>query len=77
MDRRRLIELIDSYRKKSQNELKFGEKKCRFFDRVADQLEESFDEYLDDFYETEEDIVNDIKEQFADVDGDYDFNEEE
>lgn len=77
MDRRRLIELIDSYRKKSQNELKFGEKKCRFFDRVADQLEESFDEYLDDFYATEEDIVNDIKEQFADVDGDYDFDEED
>ena len=77
MDRKKLIELSDSYRKKSQNELKFGEKKCRFFDRVADQLEESFDEYLDDDFQTEEDIINDIKELFAEVDGDYDFDDEE
>ena len=55
----------------------YGEEKYAYYDRLAGQIEESFDEYLDDFYETEEDIVNDIKEQFADVDGDYDFNEEE
>jgi hypothetical protein len=77
MDKKELIELIDSYRKKSQNELRFGEKKCRFYDRLAGQIEESFDEYLDDFYETEEDIINSINEQFADADGDYDFDEED
>ena len=77
MDKKELIELIDSYRKKSQNELRFGEKKCRFYDRVADHLEDSLDEYLDDDFQTEDDIINDIKEQFVDADGDYDFDEEE
>ena len=77
MDKKELIELIDSYRKKSQNELRFGEKKCRFYDRLAGQIEESFDEYLDDFYETEEDIINSINEQFAEADCFYDFDEEE
>ena len=77
MERVQLNELIEKYRKMSTLELKYGEEKCAYYDRLAGQIEESFDEYLDDFYETEEDIVNDIKEQFADVDGDYDFNEEE
>ena len=77
MDRKQIDKIINSYRAKSQNELKYGEEKCAYFERLAGQIEESIDEYLDDFYETEEDIVNDIKEQFADVDGDYDFNEEE
>lgn len=77
MERVQLNELIEKYRKMSTQELKYGEEKCAYYDRLAGQIEESFDEYLDDFYETEEDIVNDIKEQFADVDSDYDFNEEE
>ena len=77
MERQQINELIEKYRKMSNQEPMYGEEKCAYFDRVAGQIEESFDEYLDDFYETEEDIVNDIKEQFADVDGDYDFNEEE
>ena len=77
MNRKQIDELIEKYRKLSTQELKYGEEKCAYYDRLAGQIEESFDEYLDDFYETEEDIVNDIKEQFADVDGDYDFNEEE
>ena len=77
MDKKELIELIDSYRKKSQNELRFGEKKCRFYDRVADHLEDSLDEYLDDDFQTEEDIIDSINEQFADVDCDYNFDEED
>jgi hypothetical protein len=55
----------------------YGEEKCAYFDRVAGQIEESFDEFLDDFYETEEDIIDSINEQFADVDGFCDFDEEE
>jgi hypothetical protein len=55
----------------------YGEEKCAYFDRIAGQIEESFDEYLDDFYETEEDIINSINEQFADADDFYDFDEEE
>ncbi|MBR1716830.1 MAG: hypothetical protein IJ718_04315 [Paludibacteraceae bacterium] len=77
MDRKQINELIEKYRKKSTQELKYGEEKCAYYDRLAGQIEESFDEFLDDFYETEEDIIDSINEQFADVDRDYDFNEEE
>lgn len=77
MERVQLNELIEKYRKMSTQELKNGEEKCAYYDRLAGQIEESFDEYLDDFYETEEDIINSINEQFADVDRDYNFDEED
>ena len=77
MERHQIDALIEKYRQKSNQELKYGEEKCAYFDRVAGQIEDSFDEYLDDFYETEEDIINDIKEQFGEVDCEYDFDEEE
>ncbi len=77
MERKQIHELIEKYRKMSDQEPVYGEEKCAYFDRVAGQIEESFDEYLDDFYETEEDIINSINEQFADADDFYDFDEEE
>ena len=77
MNRKQIDELIEKYRKKSTQELKYGEEKCAYYDRLAGQIEESFDEYLDDFYETEEDIIDSINEQFADVDRDYNFDEED
>ena len=77
MERVQLNELIEKYRKMSNQEPMYGEEKCAYFDRVAGQIEESFDEFLDDFYETEEDIIDSINEQFADVDGFCDFDEEE
>lgn len=76
MERKQIDELIEKYRRMGTQELKYGEEKCAYYDRLAGQIEDSFDEYLDNFYETEEDIINDIKEQFADVDGGYDFEEE-
>ena len=77
MQRVQLNELIEKYRKMSTQELKYGEEKCAYYDRLAGQIEESFDEYLDDFYETEEDIIDSINEQFADVDRDYNFDDED
>ena len=77
MERVQLNEFIEKYRKMSTQELKYGEEKCAYYDRLAGQIEESFDEYLDDFYETEEDIIDSINEQFADVDRDYNFEEED
>ena len=77
MQRVQLNELIEKYRKMSTQELKYGEEKCAYYDRLAGQMEESFDEFLDDFYETEEDIIDSINEQFADADNFYDFDGEE
>lgn len=75
MERKQINELIEKYRKMSTQELKYGEEKCAYFDRLAGQIEESFDEYLDDFYETEDDVINDIKESFYEVDDSYDYDE--
>lgn len=77
MERQQINELIEKYRKMSNQEPMYGEEKCAYFDRVAGQIEESFDEFLDDFYETEEDIIDSINEQFADVECFYDFDKEE
>ena len=75
MERKQIHELIEKYRKMSDQEPVYGEEKCAYFDRVAGQIEESFDEYLDDFYETEEDIIDSINEQFGEVDRDFDEEE--
>jgi hypothetical protein len=75
MERKQINELIEKYRKMSTQELKYGEEKCAYFDRLVGQIEESFDEYLDDFYETEDDVINDIKESFCEVDDSYDYDE--
>jgi septation ring formation regulator EzrA len=75
MERKQINELIEKYRKMSTQELKYGEEKCAYFDRLVGQIEESFDEYLDDFYETEDDVINDIKESFYEVDDSYDYDE--
>ena len=75
MERKQINGLIEKYRKMSTQELKYGEEKCACFDRLAGQIEDSFDEYLDDFYETEDDVINDIKESFYEVDDSYDYDE--
>ena len=75
MDKKELNELIEKYRKMSTQELKYGEEKCAFFDRVADQIKDSIDEYVDDDFLTEEDIIDSVKEVFDEDDNYYDFDE--
>ena len=75
MEKEQINALIDSYRTKSKNVRKYDEEKRAFFDRIVGQIELSFDEYLDDSFETEEDVINDVKEQFDEVDGFYEFEE--
>lgn len=70
MDRKQIEEIIDSYRKKSTLELKYGEEKCAYFERVADQIEENIYDYYAPIYESEQDIIDDVKEIFAEV-GEY------
>ena len=75
MDKKELIELIEKYRRMGTQELKYGEEKCAFFDRVADQIKDSIEEYVDDDFLTEEDIIDRIKEVFDEDDNYYDFDE--
>ena len=66
MDRKQIEEIIDSYRKMSTQELKYGEEKCAHFERIADQIESDIDYYLD--FEFEEDIINSVEELFEEFD---------
>ena len=75
MDKKELIELIEKYRRMGTQELKYGEEKCAFFDRVADQIKDSIEEYVDDDFLTEEDLIDSIKEVFDEDDNYYDFDE--
>ena len=47
------------------------------FERVARQIEDNINIYEDDAFETEQDIIDDVKEVFEDFDDFYDFYDEE
>lgn len=49
--------IIEKYRRKSEQELRYGDEKCYYFETVADDIETNFIIYLDDSFETEEDIL--------------------
>lgn len=71
MKRKEIEELIEKLRRKIEQECKYGAEKCAFFERVADQIEDDIYTYESDSFETEEDIINDVKETFAEVDEFY------
>lgn len=71
MERKEIKELIEKYRRMSQQERRYGAEKCAFFERVADQIEDNIYSYEDDSFESKEDIINDVMEAFAEVDDIY------
>lgn len=75
MERRQIEELIEKYRRMSTQEYKYGEEKCAFYNRVAGQIEDSIEDYLDKRFETETEILDDVKETFMEVDDYCDFEE--
>ena len=72
MEREQIESIIEKYKRKSSQELRYGPEKCFFFEQVADQIEDNIDEYLDDSYETEDDILFNVKEVFMEIDDFYD-----
>ena len=68
MNRTEIDKIIEKYRDNSEREDKYGYDKCAYFERVAGQIEDNILTYEDDFFETEEDIIDDVKESFAEVD---------
>ena len=75
MDRKQIDEIIDSYREKGTQVLKYGEERCAYFERVADQIEENIYDYYAPIYETEQDIIEDVNEIFAEEGEFYNFDE--
>ena len=72
MKKENIETIIEKFKRMSGQERKYGANKCAFFERVAGQIEDNIDIYEDDYYETEEDIIDDVKESFAQVDDFYD-----
>lgn len=68
MERKEIKELIEKYRWMSQQERRYGAEKCSYYDSVADYIEGNINSYKDDIFETEEDIINDVKEVFDESD---------
>ena len=65
--------LIEKYRKMSQNVGLYGEDKCVYYEQVADQISEIINTFIDnDDYESEEDILDDVKVIFDSQDGIFD-----
>ena len=76
MEREQIEEIIGKYQRKSSQERRYGPDKCHFFEQVADFIEDNIDEYLDDSYETEDEILFNVKEVFMEVD-DYFYDDED
>ena len=72
MEREQIESIIEKYRRKSSQYRRYTEDKCAYFEQVADQIEDNLFIYLDDCFETEEDILDDVKETFAEFDDFYD-----
>ena len=62
------ISVIDKYQKRSEQGYRYGDEKCAFYERVAEQIEDNIDNYENDIFETEQDIIDSVKEEFAEVD---------
>lgn len=74
MEKEQIEKLIEKYKRMSEEGYKYGDGKCAYFERVAAQIEDDINIYEDDAFETEQEIIDDVKEAFVDFD---DFNVEE
>ena len=72
MKKEQIESIIEKFKRKSSQYRRYTEDKCAYFEQVADQIEDNLFIYLDDCFETEEDILDDVKETFAEFDDFYD-----
>jgi hypothetical protein len=72
MNKEELNGIIEKYQRKSEDVYPSNEEKAALFERIANQLEDDIETYVDnDMFSTEEDVVNDIKSLFNEVDNFY------
>lgn len=72
MEKEQIQKIIEKYRRKSTQFRRYSDEKCAFFERVADDIEDNIHIFIDNFYETEDDILEDVKESFTEVDDFFD-----
>ena len=69
MNKEELQGIIEKYQRKSERVYPSNEEKAALYERIANQLEDDIETYVDnEMFSTEEDVVNDIKELFDEVD---------
>lgn len=72
MNLQELEGIVEKYRNKSEKIYPSNEEKAALYERIANQLEDNINDYVDsEYYTTEEDVTNDIKESFDEVDNFY------
>lgn len=73
MNRKELENIIKKYRGMSSKAYPHNEEKAAYYERIANHLEDNIDDYIDsEYFTTEDDVINDIKELFSELDGFYD-----
>ena len=78
MKKEELQGIIEKYQGKSERVYPSNEEKAALYERIANQLESDIDTYVDnEMFSTEEDVVNDIKSLFDEVDNFYDAEDYE
>lgn len=78
MNKEELQGIIEKYQRKSERVYSSNEEKAALYERIANQLEDDIETYVDnEIFSTEEDVVNDIKELFDEVDNFYDAEDYE
>lgn len=77
MEKEQIQKIIEKYRKKSTQFCRYSDEKCAFFERVADDIEDNIQIFMDDEWETEEEILDNVKEAFDEFDdGSWMFDDE-
>ena len=78
MNKEELHGIIEKYQRKSERVYPSNEEKAALYERIANQLEDDIETYVDnEMFSAEEDVVNDIKELFDEVDNIYDAEDYE
>ena len=73
MNKEELQGVIEKYQRKSERVYPSNEDKAALYERIANQLEDDIETYVDnEIFSTEEDVVNDIKSLYDEVDNFYD-----
>lgn len=73
MKKEDIIAIAIKYHNMSANERRYGEAKCAFFEQIANNIEDDVSVFVDDEnFETEEDVVEFVKEEIDTFDNFYD-----
>lgn len=76
MNKDDVIAIANKYRNMSKNEFRYGAAKCAYYEQIADNIEDSISLFEDDeFFETEEDIIEFIKEDIDSFENFYDMED--